>query len=775
MIKKIIKKIKNTISTPSPIYLSNSDKQNLEYHLKAVSRVAVEKAKLLGLEDKSILELVKMAALLHDIGKAVSSFQGYLNGSFTETSPHHNEIGWAILRESGQFDSKILNAVYWHHARPLNDKFEYLENVGSILNKLSDSDIDAVLDICKQVGVKISKTKNNYDVGVPSLYIEDGTGNNDDNSIQIIIRGCLIASDRTLSRLTPKQIEEIAEGSSLDSYEELKDKSFSSLTHDLVTVPESYDLIRFNKQKECLDLCIKNKTTLVKAPSGFGKTFLGVMFSMKSGRKTFWVCPRNVVAETVFKNIMQELSIMKLEKTPSVELFLTGERKSQTDNAPVEPFTSDIVVTNIDNLLKPTVSNDVADRLFMCLYSNIVFDEFHEFVGDSPMFSMFIYMMRLRHRLASVPKTLLMSATPTNMECLWDTIKYKTLLLPNADNHYPAAHTKPYQITVTKTPPLKIVGGGLLVQNSIKNSQSNSMIYKADILLHSKYTDEDRALIMAEIHKNFDKGGKGIVEGIKVCSAPVIQASLDISFSWLCETILSPEATLQRIGRVNRWGEQSVGRDLILLESSPKDKSEDGAIKTLYDVTLMNYWVDFLNKEIPVTKSITLDEIYLMYNKFYKDHRKLLIGYLMSSHKKGSEELADKCYPIKVPHLVKKSSNKSLRTPDGSFYYTVRDANTGSWLDTPFSCSYFDVSDMLKANIDRTTSSWVNVLKGMVASGYLSYKRLLTNLNKGRGVFTDKKITFICRNKETPYPDGSRKYHRKGTGKTFIDIGRGIE
>lgn len=754
------------------IYMSSSTSQNLYYHSLAVSRIAVHKANLLGV-DKTIIDLVEKAALLHDIGKSVSSFQGFLNGKETEASPYHHEIGWAFLRESGQFDSKILNAVYWHHARPLDEKFDHLENVGSILEKLSDQDIESLRDICKQLGFKITKSKNNYDVSVPTLYIKDSNGNSDDNSILLAVRGCLIAADRTISKMSPKQVEDIALGSSLDNYEELKDKSASSITLD-ISVIDGYDPKRFKIQKDCLELALKNKTTAIKAPSGFGKTLLGTLFSLRSGRKTFWVCPRNVIAETVYKNIIQEINAMKLDKNPSIELFLTGVRKESSDNAPAEPFTSDIVVTNIDNLLKPTVSNDVADKLFMCLYSNVVFDEYHEFVSDSPMFSAFVYFMRFRHRIAKRPQTLLESATDPYIEYLWDTINNKTLILPSSDNHYPAAHTKPYLVSINKgvgsIPP-----GGLLIRNSIKNAQDCSISYGADILLHSKYTDEDRFLIMKEIYDNFGKGGTGVRDGLKTCSAPVIQASLDVSFSFLCETILSPESTLQRIGRINRWGEQDGLIELVLLESEDKDKSEMGAIRTLYDQKLMGHWVNFLKKEFPSPKSITLDELYKIYNSFNKQNYKIVVSYLLNSHLAGSEILMEKCYPVKVPHLETKKSTKSLRNPDGSFYYTVKDSMTKKWLDTPLSCNYFDVESMLKNNIDRTTSSWIHVLKEMVASGYESYQRFLNLLVKNKGVFTDKRLRLICRNEETPYPDGSRHYHRSGLGKTFKDVGRGIE
>ena len=54
--------------------LANSQGHFLLDHLKAVSIVAEQMGKMLGLSD-DLIEEIRVAALLHDIGKATKNFQ----------------------------------------------------------------------------------------------------------------------------------------------------------------------------------------------------------------------------------------------------------------------------------------------------------------------------------------------------------------------------------------------------------------------------------------------------------------------------------------------------------------------------------------------------------------------------------------------------------------------------------------------------------------------------------------------------------------------------
>ena len=54
------------------------------------------------------------------------------------------------------------------------------------------------------------------------------------------------------------------------------------------------------------------------------------------------------------------------------------------------------------------------------MYSTcIIFDEYHEFVSDAPIFAGFIKQMRIRNNMIN-GKTLLLSATPVKLENMWD-------------------------------------------------------------------------------------------------------------------------------------------------------------------------------------------------------------------------------------------------------------------------------------------------------------------------------------------------------------------
>ena len=109
------------------------------------------------------------------------------------------------------------------------------------------------------------------------------------------------------------------------------------------------------------------------------------------------------------RKLMNELREM-LNITPSVELFLSGEVVFSDINNN-SGFESDIIVTNIDNFLSPSVKTTFADKLFLMNTADVVFDEYQELMTDEALLSAFINMIRVRHRYTKA-RTLLLSATP---------------------------------------------------------------------------------------------------------------------------------------------------------------------------------------------------------------------------------------------------------------------------------------------------------------------------------------------------------------------------
>lgn len=760
----------------------------------AVSRLSGAMAESIGLPP-ILIECTRTAGLLHDIGKAVKPFQDYIQKVVNEFQPDdsdptlefenildkplHHEISWAFLAghlSNGRNDI-LLSAIYWHHARPLNEAYEHFKTHDEILAKAASiKGVEKLYGTLKKdLNIIIDEYETENSMPVPDFFVNDGTLDKDNNAKLLAVRGCLIAADRYISGLSADEVHSLAsEKSSLDAILiKLVGKGIGSYSK-----PEHYNADRFSLQEICGREAQKEHTALIKAPAGFGKTITGLIWSSGIGGRLIWVCPRNVVAESVYQSICTELEAMKM--TCTIELYLTGRRQQSNCTEEMPVFSADIVVTNIDNLLAPMVSNRIADRLFAVAGSTMVFDEFHELISDAPLFAAFITLMRARHRLSTTSKTLLLSATPTNVCRLWDTSDKKTRIFPDENSHYPAAHKGKYALEFHAILPPVLNGGSLTICNSIKNTQKTYRNTKAKIIAHSAYTDQDRRTITAEIISRFGKGGKGIENGDTVVSAPIIQAAMDISFKELTECTLSPEATLQRIGRCDRWGNlNSTGQiPVIRFVAISGDASEDGAVRTMYDQDLHKNWIGYLAASLKNISLITLDELYLIYNKFYAEKRDEIFNYIRESYKQGINLLIDRYTPIKLkaPQEKEGGSGRSLRSPFGSYFFTVK-TSAGHWLGPDQTLSEgMDLWSRYHNNGERTiqlcnVGAMRPIIKELGAAGYMPYVRIAK-----RNHIPDDLVKWfrLARNRETPLPDISRIYDISQTAEGLTGTGLGL-
>ena len=237
--------------------------------------------------------------------------------------------------------------------------------------------------------------------------------------IYILARAILISSDILASTIT--------DFNDLDNVKITKLLKNNTDFYNIIEHP-IYKGERFNQQLNI----VKNtgKTTIVKAPAGFGKTITGILWNLKSDKKLIWVCPRNIIVETLYDSIVEE--VKKLNINLSIEQFITGERQRCTDDT-VEEFNSDIVITNIDNFLRP-INKNLSKSVDICT-RDVIFDEYHEFITDSSLFSGFINILKIRNLLLKNAKTLLLSATPSLVHFLWENDNIKTTILPNASEH----------------------------------------------------------------------------------------------------------------------------------------------------------------------------------------------------------------------------------------------------------------------------------------------------------------------------------------------------
>lgn len=730
-------------------FLAKSDGTLLSDHSKMVASVAhgIALGYFKDLPGK-IINTIYYAGLFHDIGKATKEFQDVLmkNEEEDETPkkkiPFHNEIGWAFLeenlKESDSYDKGLIcNAVLYHHG------IDY-----STLEKNSTQILDSIssIDFMKEFFLSVSKTEMLSDEGsdvIPN-YFHHGKSEQwkkNDNIALIIVRSCVIFADRIVSG-NPN-------ASSDDIDKLITNIIFKENNIDLLNNFPYSDKKRFEEQVRIGEKAIENNIAIVKAPAGYGKTLTGLIWSNLTKKKTIWVCPRNMVAEAVYENLISELDAFGQKL--SVELFLSGEVKKSTNNES-KPFSSDIIVTNIDNFLRPVSENQMAYFSVFISSSNVIFDEYHELVQENALFPLFVNIMKIRQHYSRA-NTLLLSATPINISDFWDDQVNRTLILPNEKSHFSPSHNKKYKIFIHKEFPENVKDNSLVIFNAIKNAQQYKHDNQSASLFHGNFMVSDKSNHMSDLMGHFGKNKIGIQKD-QLVGTLIIQAALNISLKNLYESILSPESTMQRIGRCNRWGEYD---DSELHFFNMNDRSESLLIKNTYDEKLREEWVKFI---LPFHgKELSLQELYDEYNKFNEALSTLLKKYIRSQLDLGSSSLT-KIQPLRYyskasTKNIKAGGNK-LRSTGNEIFFICKKTDGNEWSEPfsvaptlPFSIEFGEDKDTLRRmikEIERLNDDryeW-----GKIVSKKYVWKNITLDRIRNEG-----------KNSITPYMRFDVKYH----------------
>jgi CRISPR-associated endonuclease Cas3-HD len=700
---------------------------------------------------------VSVAGLLHDIGKAHGNFQKKLtddNGDeiLGKNKFRHNEIGWAFLSkyytsQVPDFFNLVLDSVYWHHG--ISNIMGEFRN-SEILEDITEDDVQAMEIVMQELFTIFGDANNTLvkheqpDIKTPTYYSDQDLWSNSERSF---IRMCVCSADRLVSKLE-------LEGDISYFIELIKKLPLRTGVLSVNANPyPSNGTLRFEKQ---LDVVNKSgQTTLVKGPAGFGKTLAAIMWAAKSNKKLIWVCPRNSVAYSVYDSVCNELKATGNDNI-SVELFLTNEVKKTTHNN-LTGFDSDIIVTNIDNFLSPTVNySNGTERLFLINSADVVFDEFHELISDSALFASFITMVNVRHRLTD-SRTLLLSATPSIIcNKYWNSPDNMVVILPSNDSHYPAAHEQKYKINILNVEPSP-TNGDLIVQNTIFAAQATSVRSDNTYLIHSKYTDEDKAERYEMLIKNYGKNNTDTEVKKPVVGSHVVQASLDVSFKNLSESVLSPESTLQRIGRCNRWGDMGDGCKINLFSTS--DKGESNIIQELYTPELNLLWWDEL-KSLN-NSNITLDELYSLYNKFNIKHKDKLTRHINILFNASMDNLSV-IHPIKFTGVkssdgVHTAGGNKLRVSNNSIFYICKKFNSDEWIG-PFTVNiHRNIGEEFgEGNIGNPTKKVKQVMESLIGDSRFDYGKVLKKPDK---YLTLDNFRIHAKKSNTPYIRFNEVYH----------------
>lgn len=718
---------------------------------------------------KKHLDSIKLSARLHDLGKCIQRNQDFFKGIKKTPVILHHEVSWAILSTINDIKSMninyILYSIYWHHLKPKYDKITN-DSSFDIIKHLSGDDLDRIYDFYVFIhNTKITRNEFIKRISIvrdnSKKYPDFYSTNNIDNQINTIYRNIIVGSDQLVSSEDVDLKRILALDSDYINEIIRKDKMLVKCNFQYFTDDNTGELnSRFKQQLDIVDDVINSKTNsaIVKAPAGFGKTLLGVLWSLKSKRKLLWICPRNIIVDSVYKSITDELYKLGVLGEISVEVFLTGERKMCT-NTELPEYGSDIVITNIDNYLNVITKKRHAYKCYDILYRDIIFDEYHEFISDQLMFGMFVLMMNIRHRILNT-KTLLLSATPSIMEYLWCDDNNETLILPSKNKHFNAVHNHKYKVNLISDTDVVTVNDSIIITNTIKNSQQLKKQQGCDILLHSDFMDADKKNNFNDLMFEYGKSNLILSGKKRVVSAPIVQASMDVSFQNLSEYVLSPETTVQRIGRCDRWGrfgDNNIISNINLVvrvNDNTTARSNDMAVQMLYQKDLNLKWLEYLKNN--VNEYMSLEDFYIIYNDFnarYYDDIKNFI----EDKNDNSKKLMCKIVPFRYidndfltnDDVVSNAINFRTSTDQRFIIYNIKNTNDYT---TPFTEEYVLNPHIVykedkfnaKTNVDK------NIKKYLIGNVNFKYKKRVTyDIHKLYHIYAKCKLTpYMALNKE---------------------------
>lgn len=637
---------------------------------------------------------------------------------------HHHEVSWATLclaellpEATGAFQNMhetVRWLVFHHHARKFWDRpvgtsggknVYYFPDSTQVLEAITPESRIKVAELCLAMAEKfhsltgigkmffmrggaatcLENAAERSSTSIPELFNGAQSRSKPKSlAIRSLQRSSLVWADRIVSSLSAAQTAHIA-SLSIKEAEEVFNTLNTQSGHP--TLRASYTLgaapsERTKLQEHLAKEAASHVTSVMAPPCGFGKSRIALLWfanlvQKRNFNQLLWVVPRNAIATGLATQMDEELASLGLSSL-SWELFLGSTRVAASSNAPSAPFSANVIITNLDNILSPYVRHSWADRISDINSSAIVFDEFHEFASASPLFATFITLMAGRHNISRAP-TLLLSATPTEIWPLWHAPTSEDVyLLPPVSS----ISQKNIAISLGSTMAAATVAvkdGGAAVMNSVAYAQSHHLESRTTMMAHSLYSPSDKEDVIKRVLTTFGKEACQSNSHKSISAGPIIQASLGVSFSTLVDSVCSPESTLQRLGRLDRFLTLDSPRYLALLIDPKESRPETSARKNVYDGELSDLWRGEIASFADGRTHFKMDEMVELYRSFSDRHRDMIRTWLTKLVDKSFAELnrVPPQRPVKKvqPTDGRTASKGNLRDPDGSYFVTAQIVN----------------------------------------------------------------------------------------------------
>jgi len=301
---------------------------------------------------------------------------------------------------------------------------------------------------------------------------------------------------------------------------------------------------------------------LLELPTGFGKTFLGLGYALKTKRsKIFYTLPVTTIIEDVYENSLKKyIDENQLEWYTSKYLVLKSLKKGdleETEYLEARYFEKPIIVTTLDQLLFAFLGVDryplkVASLYNSCiildepqLYSPLMLFLFSEFLKDYKDDLNIIIMT------ATLPDFLKEKVKEFFVEPFDQDITKKVFARFNRvyiDTSYLGFAILNPDLRDLLSQGKKVA----FIFNTVEKAQNFYKSLPEDFpkyLFHARYIYKDRINKLMELKNRLNK------EPIVVISTQAIEAGVNVSFDVMFRELAPLDSIIQSAGRVNRFNE----------------------------------------------------------------------------------------------------------------------------------------------------------------------------------------------------------------------------
>ncbi|MEA3469620.1 MAG: CRISPR-associated endonuclease Cas3'' [Thermodesulfobacteriota bacterium] len=647
-----------------------------------------------------------------------------MSGKFSfENHPRHNEISLLLyfLLNDGSYKkinkpnkNRIKHLLYWHHAKPIRKtEFKKLDTVYKKLKKnIGDGNFKTIFQTTSGIIRAVDNLTENYFENIP-LVIAEGLqekidddriyeldevslptykryadGNDDvkdylknirDNAKNNLARAAVITADRLVSALSGEQlINYITEKKLSNLLDEalMRERGLKTQIQGCLDgFNERFSGSDRNRwQAEAAESLTKVEAVgVLNGAAGCGKTKIALEWAVNTNaKKIIWICPRVQVCQGLIKDLTSGdyLPKAKVEINTGEFKFIYQDGK-KTDTPEGQEFSGDVVITTIDQITNAIITHRTVTSLVTYMSAHVVFDEFHEYINMPALNLLFAELVQCKRLQEDKARILLVSATP-NYYFVEEFLGIDQQDIIGIESF----NKSQYQISFISFDESKQDESNPLYQSQVKNTfvisntaitAQRSFIDKQNseksILLHSKFKKEDKEKLFDKVVNSFMQNGTHEHDILR--SGPVVQASLNISCDHMVTEFTHAENWLQRLGRLDRFGENNdVSLYVTAIPKTLAEGKQNGAcarfLNSLNSLQSAKKWYEFLTDKIS-DQAISIAEIYQLYQEFYQDdsNREAIEQDFIKALKKSVGVINNKVIdPVSIPRKKKLKDSK---------------------------------------------------------------------------------------------------------------------